>query len=279
MTYTIVSFSGGKDSTAMLLHMIELGEHIDEVLNIDTGMEYPAMYDHIDKVREIVDDAGIPFVKLKNAHSFEWWMLEHPVKSKQYGDHIGYGWPSMNCRWCTRHMKMDLIRAHLKEIKTEHEDWTQCIGLAADEVKRLSRGNNMNKHHRHPLVEWGWSERDALQYCKSRGFDWGGLYDIFNRVSCWCCPLAATSELRSLWKNFPELWSQLEEWERILSDPKRGCKFMFKDDTSVFDLRARFELEEPRIKRGLSIDTPGFYQNLRRLGDLPEGQTKLELDG
>ena len=38
----------------MLLHMIEIGEHIDEVINVDTGMEFSAMYDHIDRVRKIV---------------------------------------------------------------------------------------------------------------------------------------------------------------------------------------------------------------------------------
>ena len=88
--------------------------------------------------------------------------------------------------------------------------------------------------------------------------------------------MAAISELRQLWKNFPDLWKKLEEWETILSDPKRGRHFQFKDDTSVFDLRARFELEDSRIKRGLSNDTPGFYQNLRRLKPLPENQTRLE---
>lgn len=65
--YITVSFSGGKDSTAMLLHMIELGEHIDEVINIDTGMEFPAMYDHIDKVRQIVESHGIRF-QLEERH-------------------------------------------------------------------------------------------------------------------------------------------------------------------------------------------------------------------
>lgn len=43
----IVSFSGGKDSTAMLLHMMELGMQIDIVLYCDTWMEFPAMYRHV----------------------------------------------------------------------------------------------------------------------------------------------------------------------------------------------------------------------------------------
>ena len=35
----VVSLSGGKDSTAMLLLMLERGWPIDAVLNADTGME------------------------------------------------------------------------------------------------------------------------------------------------------------------------------------------------------------------------------------------------
>ena len=26
-------------------------------------------------------------------------------------------------------------------------------------------------------------------YAMTGGFDWGGLYQIYNRCSCWCCPL------------------------------------------------------------------------------------------
>lgn len=45
-----VSLSGGKDSTAMLLLMIERGLPINTVLWADTDMEFPEMYDHISKV-------------------------------------------------------------------------------------------------------------------------------------------------------------------------------------------------------------------------------------
>ena len=43
----VVSLSGGKDSTAMLLLMLERGWPIDAVLNADTGMEFPEMYEHL----------------------------------------------------------------------------------------------------------------------------------------------------------------------------------------------------------------------------------------
>lgn len=63
----LVSFSGGKDSTAMLLHMMELKYPIDEVINIDTGMEFPAMYAHIAQIRKIVEEAGIKFKEFREA--------------------------------------------------------------------------------------------------------------------------------------------------------------------------------------------------------------------
>ena len=31
----------------------------------------------------------------------------------------------------------------------------------------------------------------------TRGFDWGGLYQIYNRCSCWCCPLQRIGALKS----------------------------------------------------------------------------------
>ena len=51
----VVSFSGGKDSTAMLLRMIEEGMRVDLILFCDTGLEFPAMYDHIGKVEKYIN--------------------------------------------------------------------------------------------------------------------------------------------------------------------------------------------------------------------------------
>lgn len=49
----IVSFSGGKDSTAMLLKMLEKNMTIDEIIFCDTGKDFPDMLDHIEKVKKI----------------------------------------------------------------------------------------------------------------------------------------------------------------------------------------------------------------------------------
>lgn len=50
----ILSFSGGKDSTALLLKLIEETMQLDEVIWVDTFMEFPEMYDHINKVEDYI---------------------------------------------------------------------------------------------------------------------------------------------------------------------------------------------------------------------------------
>ena len=72
--YHVVSFSGGKDSTCMLLMMLGKGMQVDEILFCDTGMEFPEMYEHLDKVEQYI---GRKITRLKADKSFEYWMFEH----------------------------------------------------------------------------------------------------------------------------------------------------------------------------------------------------------
>ena len=104
-------------------------------------------------------------------------------------------------------------------------------GIAVDESKRCKDGI------RYPLVEWGITEKQALQYCYDKGFNWGGLYDKFSRVSCWCCPLKPLKELKVLYKNFPHLWEELKRLDK-LSYRK------FRSDYSVADLEVKFDKED-----------------------------------
>ena len=42
----VLSLSGGKDSTAMLLRLLEEKRPVDLILFCDTGLEFPQMYEH-----------------------------------------------------------------------------------------------------------------------------------------------------------------------------------------------------------------------------------------
>ena len=59
--YHVVSLSGGKDSTAMLLMMLERGMQIDDILFCDTGLEFPGLYTHLDKLEKCI---GRPITRI-----------------------------------------------------------------------------------------------------------------------------------------------------------------------------------------------------------------------
>ena len=248
----VVSFSGGKDSTAMLLRMKELGMKIDVILYCDTTVEFPAMYEHVKKVEEYV---GIPITVLRNDKDFEYYLLNYEPKKRNGTKQVGLSFPDHRVRWCTRYLKTDQINRYLKDLK-KHYNVIEYVGLASDEEYRLERENNQRKDVRHPLVWWGWTEAYALQYCYNKGFDFGGLYELFNRVSCWCCPLQPLSELRVLRKEFPELWSKLLNWQ---SKTWRT----FKPTYTVQELEIRFQFEEEKLARGESITNREFYRQLK----------------
>ena len=55
-TKYIVNLSGGKDSTAMLLMLLEKGCPVDYILFADTGKDFPQMQEHLRKLAEYIKE-------------------------------------------------------------------------------------------------------------------------------------------------------------------------------------------------------------------------------
>lgn len=100
--YHAVNLSGGKDSTALLLLMIEKGMPIDQVLTADTGMEFPEMYQHLARVDAyLYQQRGLHITTLRHPKGFERLMFEEPkqkeasiLRRKEAGLPLfGNGWP------------------------------------------------------------------------------------------------------------------------------------------------------------------------------------------
>lgn len=229
----IVSFSGGKDSTAMLLMMVEHGIPIDEIVFCDTGKEFPQMYDHIKKVQEYI---GREVTILREPGKFDYLMFDHvKTKGKNKGKK-GYGWPDMRARWCTSDIKREPFKRYIKQ--KYGKDYIKFVGIAWDEPKRWNKSINTNETIAMPLVSWQITEGMALKYCYDHGFDWDGLYMHFDRVSCWCCPMSNQKELFILYHLYPELWEQLKDMD------SRSWN-QFKRDYSVLDLEEKFKKMKP----------------------------------
>lgn len=252
---SIVSFSGGKDSTALLLMMLERGMRIDYILFCDTGMEFPQMYEHIERVNAYIGEKyGKMVTVLKSKNSFEYGLL-HILrkKGKRAGMH-GYGWSSMRNRWCTSMLKREPVQEFMKAHGFNRANTKLYIGIAADEPKRV-------KDDIYPLFEWGITEEQALKYCYKHGFDWGGLYKERTRLSCWICPLQGVRDLKLLYRDFPDLWAELKRLNdgviRNNKEEVQGVLYEFKQmdhsDNTLEQWEERFRKEIEFEKRETSL--------------------------
>ena len=166
-------------------------------------------------------------------------MLEKPVNVGRENEHKGYSWCGGTCRWGTT-AKLKALDAYC-----ESKNAIVYVGIAADERNRLNKKSKPYK--RFPLAMWGMTEKDCLDYCRRIGVDWKepseaadsgfvDLYDILDRVSCWCCGNKNLWELYNIWKYlFDDSWCRLRYLQFCQARP-------FKKRYSIFDLEKRFEI-------------------------------------
>ena len=251
----ILSFSGGKDSTFLFLELIRRRYPLDEVVFFDTGWEFPAMYEHIEKCKKLCEEHGVKFVTLHSKNSFDYLMFEKQ-KTKRSGEKAkGNSWCGGACRWGT-FIKQEYLNKYTKGHFT-------YLGLCVDEPLRLA---NLEPRKIAPLAEWGITEAECLRGCYDAGFDWGGMYEHLDRLSCMYCRNKNLKELRNIKKYYPEVWERLKDYQSKTYLPYKT------NGTTVFDLEKRFEFEEERIAQGKSIRSRKFFCELEaRIKDARKG--------
>jgi hypothetical protein len=184
----IVSFSGGKDSTAMLLKMLENKEPIHSVLYFDTEREFPEIKEHIEQIKYL----PIKFVTVRHWAGFDF-------LQQRYGKAHGSG------GWCVA-AKRDCCNKYMRLMLKDNPRLIECIGFSYDEK---NRAKNIDKKWsvRFPLIEYKMTGKDALLYCKKKGYLFGGIYDWMpsQRVSCYDCPKKRKSDFEAIKKYHPEL--------------------------------------------------------------------------
>lgn len=250
----ILSFSGGKDSTFLLLELIRRKLPLDEAVFFDTGWEFPAMYEHIEKCKKLCEEHGIKFATLHPEKSFDYLMFDYEFTKRDGTKQIGRSWCGGRCRWGTAE-KLKVLDKYAEQNKGS----VVYIGIAADETARLEK--ERAEYKRFPLAEWGITEAECLRGCYEAGFDWGGMYELLDRLSCKVCANKNLKELRNIRKHYPSVWEELKDYQRKTDRPYKGV------GKSVFDLEKRFIFEEERLAAGLPISSRAFHSKLKeRLG-------------
>lgn len=227
----IASCSWGKDSSAMVLKLIENDWPLDEVIFYDTGMEFKAIYNVRDMILPILEQKGIKYTELRPDNLFLYDMLIRPkIKRKTKQETYGDEWCG-KCRWQT-FIKQKICN------KYTGKDNIVYVGIAFDEPNRLQ---NLDCYKKAPLAEWGMKEKDCLEYCFSKGIHWYEndveLYSILDRVSCWCCQNKNLRELRNMYLYLPQYWRMLKGLQSRIDIPMKG------KGKSVFQLEEQFKKE------------------------------------
>lgn len=178
----VVGLSGGKDSTALALWLVENEPREYEFICNRTGNELPAMVAHWARLERVLGQPIKP--------------VTHTADLVELCEQMNM-LPNFRMRWCTRILKIEPTIAYMESLP---EGSTLYVGLRADEeMRRGIFGEDMAI--RFPLREQGWNEADVWRYLAKMGIT------IPARTDCGLCPYQRLEEWFDLWKNHPEEWA------------------------------------------------------------------------
>lgn len=192
----VVALSGGKDSTAMALRLKELHPDREFVyVCTPTGNELPEMYKHWAKLRELLGGTFIPIVVST---------LDGEIRRQN-------AIPNWRQRWCTRMLKIEPYAAWLMKQSGRYLAIHSYVGIRADEEEReagdYSDVPGVNMHF--PMRKWGWGLNDVLKYLEKH------KVEIPARTDCALCFYQKISEWFILWRDYPELYAEGVELEKL----------------------------------------------------------------
>ena len=192
----VASLSGGKDSTAMSLQLMEWGLKFDAVF-MDTGWEHPLSVKYV--TEELPSVLGIEIKTLRPKLS----MIDRILR---YGH-----FPSRRTRWCTRELKVSPYEAHISATYKDTPP-VSAVGIRAGESKARSTqprwdveaGDNMALRMWRPLIDW--SVDDVIEIHQRHNVRPNPLYLKYGveRVGCWPCIFARKKEIATIAKADPE---------------------------------------------------------------------------
>lgn len=204
----LISFSGGKDSTALILWAKENLESF-EVIFADTGWEHPITYEYINYINQTLCDGKMIVVKSKKYDGFS----DMSVKKQRV--------PSTKARFCTQELKLFPIHDYIHDRWTIEQlgNITMYDGRRADESfsrsKLAETVFDMDYYGcwiRRPLIKW--TAQDCFDIMKRHGIEPNPLYKMgMKRVGCMPCIMSTLPEIEQISKRFPEIINKVRELE------------------------------------------------------------------
>lgn len=216
----VSNHSGGKDSQAMLIHLLDFVPR-SQILVVHASlgeMEWPGA---LELARKQAADAGVPFIVAK-AEKTLLSMVMHRFSNRPEVP----SWPSASTRQCTSDLKRGPIQREVRRYAKASGFKTiiNCLGLRAEEspgrakrkpYSKMSISNSVNTWYELlPIHDLTTDEVFAL--IESAGQKPHYAYSLGNdRLSCIFCIMASKSDLRNGAKHHPELLAKYNDLEKL----------------------------------------------------------------
>ena len=216
---TIVgSVSGGKDSLAMALYLKENGfEETNEIhwVFCDTGWEHPELYRYIDEVVEPL--LGENFHRLRSKR-FPGGMIDMIRKKKTF--------PTRISRFCTSELKIEPVKAFLKELRDKGHDPINAVGIRAQESYRRSMMDEWDEQGPMKVDTWrpliSWVIEEVIEIHHRHSVLPVSLYykkeNPVKRVGCWPCIMSSKAEIVGFAADDPDKVRAIAELEDEVGD-------------------------------------------------------------
>lgn len=179
----VVSFSGGKDSTAVAeLVVSALGDPSLVHIFGDTTLEFPLTYEYIQRFKEENSYAILKTSKNKDQDFYE-----------VCGD---IGPPARMLRWCCTMFKTGPITRTINSMYPNEKILT-FYGIRKHESVSRSKYNRVEGDSEAIKIQkqkvaspvFHWKDIDIWLYILSENIDFNDAYRLgYDRVGCWCCP-------------------------------------------------------------------------------------------
>lgn len=208
----VISYSGGKDSTAsvILYHELygnsrELKIIFSEVMfNENISGELPEHIHFIKNVAfPIFQSWGYETIILHDERTYMDYFNHVRQRGKNIGKRVGF---PMADKCVIKNCKIRPIEHYLK---TLNEPYRQIIGITYDEKTRYEK---LGKGKYSILYENKYTRDDVIRLCMQ--YDLLSPYYVYSRRGgCWFCPNQGRQQLEYLKYNYKDLWRILLELE------------------------------------------------------------------
>lgn len=234
----LISYGGGVNSTAMIIHLFERGKFYPIVF-ADTGSEQPETYQFIKYFESFLEKKYGAFINVISPKTHK--HLYAPRIIKAYANSLEEMClktgvvPFIAFRWCTADWKRDPIRKWGKE----QDIYTHLIGIAVDEVKRAKKKKDGRYYNEYPLIGADIDRNECVEIIKR-----AGLIPP-KKSGCFFCPYQRKREWKKLLEKHPELFKRAETMEENASLSAGRKVTMRADDYSLKEMKVNFKQENP----------------------------------